>query len=81
MPVLRDVSIALEHPQHTSITNVLAARIVDITPFPNSPQALVRLDLGGSIILARITRRSVAVLDLKPDLIVHAQVKSVALMH
>jgi molybdate transport system ATP-binding protein len=76
----RDVSIALERPQHTSITNVLAARVVDITPFPDSPQALVRLDIGGSIILARITRRSVAMLGLQPDLIVHAQVKSVALM-
>jgi molybdate transport system ATP-binding protein len=76
----RDVSIALERPQHTSITNVLSARVIDITPFPDSPQALVRLDLGGAIVLARITRRSVALLNLKPDLIVHAQIKSVALM-
>jgi len=81
----RDVSIALEKPQRTSITNVLPARIVDITPSMHSSniksaQALLRLDLGGAIILARITRRSVAMLDLKPDMIVYAQVKSVALM-
>ncbi len=76
----RDVSIALERPHNTSITNVLPARIVDITPSTNTAQALIRLDLGGAIILARITRRSVAMLDLKPDLIVYAQVKSVALM-
>ena len=77
----RDVSIALEPPHNTSITNVLPARIVDIAEAPNSPQALLRLDLGGAIILARITRRSVAMLDLKPDMIIYAQVKSVALMH
>jgi len=76
----RDVSIALERPHNTSITNVLPARVVDITPFPDSAQALVRLDLGGALILARITRRSVSLLDLKPDRIVYAQVKSVALM-
>lgn len=77
----RDVSIALEKTQHTSITNVLPARIVTINTSENSPQALLRLDLGGAIILARITRRSVAMLDLKPDMIVYAQVKSVALMN
>ena len=81
----RDVSIALEKPQHSSITNILQARIIDIITSPDStpvksPQALVRLNLGGAIILARITRRSVAMLDLKPNLLVYAQVKSVALM-
>jgi molybdate transport system ATP-binding protein len=83
----RDVSIALERPQNTSITNVLSARIVDIEPLSPSPstqgqsaQALLRLDVGGSIILARITRRSVALLDLNRGAEVYAQVKSVALM-
>ncbi len=77
----RDVSIALEKPQRTSITNVLSARIASINAAENSPQALLRLDLGGAIILARLTRRSVALLDLKPDMIVYVQVKSVALMN
>lgn len=76
----RDVSISLERPQHTSITNVMPARIIEISAAPESAQALLRLDLSGAIILARITRRSVAVLNLKPDMIVYAQVKSVALM-
>lgn len=76
----RDVSIALEKPHRTSITNILPVRIVSITALPNSPQALLRLDLGGAILLARITRRSVALLDLAPDKTVYAQVKSVALM-
>ena len=76
----RDVSIALEKPQQTSITNVLPARIVSMNISQNSPQAMLKLDLGGAIMLARITRRSVALLDLKPDTQVYAQVKSVALM-
>lgn len=76
----RDVSIALEKPQQTSITNVLPARIISTNISQNSPQAMLKLDLGGAIILARITRRSVALLDLKPDTQVYAQVKSVALM-
>jgi molybdate transport system ATP-binding protein len=79
----RDVSIALEPPRNTSITNVLPARIVDIEALAahgQTAQALLRLDVGGSIILARITRRSVALLDLQRDTAVYAQVKSVALM-
>lgn len=75
----RDVSIALE-PTRSSITNVLPARVIDITQSANSAQALLRLDLGGAHILSRITRRSVALLDIKPDMLVYAQVKSVALM-
>jgi len=76
----RDVSIALERPHHTSITNILPACIVDIATTADSAQALVRLDLGGTMMLARITRRSVALLDLVPGRMVYAQVKSVALM-
>ncbi len=77
----RDVSVALQRPVDTSISNVLPARIVDITTLGEGPQALLRLDLGGALLLARVTRRSVAMLGLEPGLSVHAQVKSVALMH
>ncbi len=59
---------------------VLPARVVDITQTANSAQALIRLDVGGTHILSRITLRSVAMLDVKPDMLVYAQVKSVALM-
>ena len=76
----RDVSLALEPPQRTSITNVLPALITDIALQANSPQALIKLDLGGATLLARITRRSVAMLELRPAMCVYAQVKSVALM-
>jgi molybdate transport system ATP-binding protein len=76
----RDVSIALQPSHTTSITNILPARIVDIAVTSNSPHALLRLDLGSEIILARITRRSVATLNLTLNMMVYAQVKSVALM-
>ncbi|MHB8123697.1 MAG: TOBE domain-containing protein, partial [Desulfuromonadaceae bacterium] len=39
---------------------------------------LVRVKIGESVLLARITKRSVAALELHPGLLVWAQVKSVA---
>lgn len=77
----RDVSIGLVRPQQSSISNVLPACIVDMTTSVDRAQALLRLDIGGTVILARITRRSLVHLDLKPGMSVYAQVKSVALMH
>jgi len=76
----RDVSISLAHPQGSSILNTLSARIVDLAHEPDSARTLVRLDLGGACILARITRLSVERLGLALGCQVHAQIKSVALM-
>jgi molybdate transport system ATP-binding protein len=76
----RDVSLALQPPQQSSITNVLPVRVRDVGPDRDAAQALVRLDLQGRLLLARITRRSVAMLGLQPGLELYAQVKSVALM-
>lgn len=76
----RDVSVALDRAQHTSITNILSARVIDLAPAHDLAQALLRIDLGGMPILARITRRSAAMLDLQPGRAIYAQVKSVALM-
>jgi molybdate transport system ATP-binding protein len=76
----RDVSLALQPPQQSSISNVLPVRVLDIGPDRDAAQALVRLDLHGAPLLARITRRSVEMLGLRPGLALYAQVKSVALM-
>lgn len=76
----RDVSIALEAPQHSSISNVLPARVLEIVPAADAAQVIVRLDLNGQSLLSRITRRSVDVLHLKNGTQVYAQVKSVALL-
>jgi molybdate transport system ATP-binding protein len=71
-----DVSICLSRPNATTILNVLAAVIDDVqTVGPSS--ALVRLAIGADYLLALITRRSVARLDLKRGDEVFAQVKSV----
>jgi molybdate transport system ATP-binding protein len=76
----RDVSIALQMPQASSISNVLPARVIDIHDDRDPAQQLVRLNAGGQTLLARITRRSVGQLQLQPGLAVYAQVKSVALV-
>jgi molybdate transport system ATP-binding protein len=76
----RDVSLALEPPEHTSITNILPGRVMDVTDDRDPAQRLVRIDVGGRPLLARITQRSVAQLAIAPGLALFAQVKSVALM-
>lgn len=72
----QDVSICLSRPNATTILNVLAAEVDDVQPVGPS-SALVRLAVGTEYLLALITRRSVARLDLKKGDQVFAQVKSV----
>jgi molybdate transport system ATP-binding protein len=76
----RDVSIALQPPERSSINNVLPATVLDIHDDRDRAQQLLRLDACGQTLLARITRRSVQQLGLRPGVPVYAQVKSVALM-
>lgn len=76
----RDVSIALTPPTQTSISNILRARLLDLNPDRDPSQLVVRLDLGGVLLLSRITRSSAARLGLQPGMEVFAQVKSVAVM-
>lgn len=76
----RDVSIAMQQPQASSITNILPARIAGIR-CESSDKVNVRMTVGESqVLLARITRRSLDLLDLRVGMEVYAQVKSVALM-
>ncbi|HEX2139693.1 MAG TPA: TOBE domain-containing protein, partial [Woeseiaceae bacterium] len=75
----RDVSIALERIEDTSISNVLEAVIVGIHEDTDPANRLLRLDVGGTVILSRVTWRSVERLQLRPGMRVFAQVKSVAL--
>jgi molybdate transport system ATP-binding protein len=76
----RDVSLALRRPEQISVLNVLEATIVDVVEASRTPsQALVQLDAGGSLLLSRVTRRSVAELGLRPGLRAWALVKSAAI--
>jgi molybdate transport system ATP-binding protein len=75
----RDVSLALKPPELSSITNVLAGRVIDVTDDRDPAHRLVRIDIGGQQLLARITHRSVVQLGVSAGLAVFAQIKSVAL--
>lgn len=73
----RDVSLTLSTPTQTSILNLLPAQVIEISD--DAPgQVLVRLALGNTVLLSRITRKSAHALNLQPGLAVVAQVKSVA---
>ncbi len=76
----RDVSLAMEMQEQTSISNILPARVVEIFPSSTPFQVMVKLDIGGQFILSKITKRSEALLNIEKDKLVYAQVKSVALM-
>jgi molybdate transport system ATP-binding protein len=76
----RDVSLALHAHADTSILNILPARIID-THDLNQTQMLVRLELeDGQTLLSRITRRSAMGMGIHENMLVYAQVKSVALI-
>lgn len=76
----RDVSLALERPRGSSITNILPARVDAVGPSGALGQVLVRLLVGDTALLARITERSRRELAIAPGSMVWAQVKAVALL-
>jgi len=75
----RDVSLALTERHDSSILNVLPARVVSLDE-ADPGRTLVRLDVAGTALLARITRRSAAQIGIVPGRDVYAQVKGVALL-
>jgi molybdate transport system ATP-binding protein len=74
----RDVAIAVKRPEGISIRNVIAAQIEEIVEEEDSAFAELRLKAMRQILRARITRRSVKELDLKPGKDVFALIKSIA---
>ncbi|MDO8319886.1 molybdenum ABC transporter ATP-binding protein [Rhodoferax sp.] len=76
----RDVSIALQRTTHTSIQNCLSAVVDDIADDHHPALSLIRLKVGGSPVLARLTRRAAVGLGLLPGLPVWVQIKAVALV-
>ena len=76
----RDVSIAHEKSGESSILNHLPATIVEIAGEAHPALALVKLDIGGTACVARITRRSAANLRLEAGMAVWAQIKAVAVI-
>lgn len=76
----RDVSLALSMPSDSSVLNLLKATIVATSQADTPAHINVRLDAGGTVLLARITRRSYDQLGLAIGTSVWAQVKAVALL-
>ncbi|WP_053076694.1 molybdenum ABC transporter ATP-binding protein [Caenimonas sp. SL110] len=76
----RDVSVALETPQASSIQNVLPCTIEAMAPDAHPSQVMLRLTVGKASLLARITARAADALSLAPGQQVWAQVKSAALV-
>ena len=76
----RDVSLALQRAEGSSITNLLPARVAAVVAADTPAHVLVRLDAGGTPLLARITRRSADQLAVTPGQQLWAQIKTVALL-
>ena len=76
----RDVSLALVRPDQTSILNQLAGTVVALADDTHPSLVLVRLQVGNTPLLARVTRLSAHLLGLQPGTAVWVQVKSVALL-
>jgi molybdate transport system ATP-binding protein len=74
----RDVSIALERPQSISMQNILAATVREIS-VEYGAIVDVKLSVGSTTLLARVTRKAAEELRLAPGLPVHALVKAVAI--
>jgi molybdate transport system ATP-binding protein len=74
----QDVILARERPAGLSALNILPVTVTEVKT-GEGPGAVVQLKAGQDLLLARITRRSVAALGLKPGVAAHAVLKSVAL--
>ena len=70
-----DVMLALTRPVGVSANNILPAKVAAIRE--DGPNADVQLRLNGALLIARITRRSLERLGLKPGASVFALIKSV----
>ena len=76
----RDVSLSIDQECRSSILNRLPATIVVVDEQTEAAMATVQLRVGESLLLARVSLRSVDELGLKAGQRLFAQIKSVALM-
>ena len=76
----RDVSITLEPSMASSILNVLAATITDITD-DNQGRSIIRLQIGNQTLLAHITHKSAVLLKLQLGMKVYAQIKGISILN
>jgi molybdate transport system ATP-binding protein len=75
----RDISLTLTAQTGTSILNILPVTVMGVSS--DSPgQVMVRLDAGGTPLLARITEKSAHALVLTSGQAIYAQIKGVAIL-
>lgn len=73
----RDVAVAVVEPRGLSTQNILPVTLAAIQDAPEPGEVFLRLALGPTALLARITRDSVQRLDLRPGMDLWALVKAV----
>jgi len=76
----RDISLAVTRNSGTSILNILPGVVAELADDTHPALTLVRVNVGGASLVARLTRRSAHDLRLAPGQIVHAQIKAVVLI-
>lgn len=76
----RDVSLTELPCDLSSILNRIYVTVTEIIDDQDEAMALVRLKAGSEFIIARLTRRSVAHLELRPGSNIWAQIKSAAIV-
>jgi len=76
----RDVSLNVQAEEHSSILNRLPVTVIQEIAADNNAHVLVRLDAGGTPLLARITRFSRDQMQLHPGQTLWAQIKAVAVL-
>jgi molybdate transport system ATP-binding protein len=76
----RDIAIATTRPEGISINNILPAR-VQAMDAAGAHEVFLRLAIGPTVLLARITRESAGKLGLAPGVGAFALIKSVAFDH
>jgi molybdate transport system ATP-binding protein len=76
----RDVSLARAPMTGTSILNTLPAVVVDSVDDAHPALTLVKLRVGESPLLARLTKRSAHALEIMPGQLLYVQIKAVALI-
>ena len=76
----RDVSLSLHAAEHSSILNRLPVTVISEMPADNAAHVLIRLEAGGTPLLARITRYSRDQLGVHPGQQLWAQIKAVAVL-
>jgi len=77
----RDIAVAIEEPRGISTQNILRATLTDIQPAGEGQEVFLRLAVGPSELLARITRDSVQRLALRPGMSLWALIKAVTFDH